>query len=195
MFNSISWQEFLTTIAVAAGGYYVITTLLLYSSEITNIFKQKQPKQIASEATEDQKDSIESNDLMGKVKYETEVNVPREKSVFAEELQVQSSNEDEETVIGSTSKNSDTLIIGTIADILQEIKALTEVVKDSSKEEAVLLFKSLLSRYPQLVGTHYHEAVSLFIYDCCKQQCEFDLEPKEIKSWWPEVENISNGNQ
>lgn len=195
MFNSISWQEFLTTIAVAVGSYYAITTLLFYSSEITNIFKQKQSKQIASEATEDQNDSIESNDLMGKIKYETEVNVPREKSVFAEELQVQSSNEDEETVIGSTSKNSDTLIIGTIADILQDIKALAEVVKDSSKEEAVSLFKSLLSRYPQLAGTHYHEAVSLFIYDCCKQQCEFDLEPKEIKSWWPEVENSSNDNQ
>ena len=195
MFESISWQEFLTTIAVAVGGYYAITTLLLYSSEITNIFKQKERKQFASEANDDQNDSNESNDLMGKIKSETEVNVPREKSVSAEELQVQSSNENEETVTASRSNPSDTLIIGTIADVLQEIKALTEVVKDSSKEEAGSLFKSLLSRYPQLVGTHYHEAVSLFIYDCCKQQCEFDLAPEEIKSWWPEVENSSNGNQ
>lgn len=195
MFNSISWQDFLTVMAVAVGSYYAITVLLLYSSEITNIFRQKESKQFSSEATEDQIDSIESNDLMGKVKYETEVHVPREKNVSSEELQVQSLNEIEESITTSVSVNSDTLLIGTIADLLQEAKVLAEVVSDSSKEEAVSLFKSLLSRYPQLAATHYREAVSLFIYDSCKQHCEFDLEPKEIKSWWSEIEDTKKDNQ
>jgi hypothetical protein len=195
MFNSISWQDFLTAIMIVVGGYYAITTLLLYSTEITSIFKQKQPKQITSEVAEDQKDSIESNDLMGKVKYETEVQVPREKSISVEELQVLSSDEHEEAVTTSSANHSDTLIIGTIADLLQEIKALAGVVKDSSKEEAVPLFKSLLSRYPQLAGTNYREAVSVFLYDSCKQQCEFDLEPNEINSWWPTTGNTSSESQ
>jgi FtsZ-interacting cell division protein ZipA len=78
MFNSISWQEFLIIIAVAITGYYVITTLLLYSGEITRIFKQKESKQIDSDTHDDQSGSNETNDLMGKIKYETEVNVPRE---------------------------------------------------------------------------------------------------------------------
>lgn len=195
MFNSISWQEFLTTIAVAIGSYYAITTLLFYSSEITNIFRQREPKQIASETNEDQNDSTESNDLMGKVKYDTEVNAAREKSVSSEELQVQSSNENEETIKTSLSNNADALLLGTIADLLQEVKVLAEVVSDSSKEETVSLFKSLLSRYPQLVGTHCQEAVSFNIYDSCKAQCEFDLELNEITSWWPEVKSNSNDNQ
>ena len=192
MFESISWQEFLSTIALIVGGYYAITTLLLYSNEIKSIFKQKERKQITSEITEDQNDSNESNDLMGKVKYDTEVNVPHEMLIAVEEIQVQSSNENEEAVEGSVSVKADVLIIGTIADLLQEIKALSAAVKDSSKEEAVSLFTTLLSRYRQLVGTRYQEAVNLFIYDSCKDKCEFNIESNEIKSWWSEAESLSS---
>lgn len=192
MFESISWQEFLSTIALTVGGYYAITTLLLYSNEIKSIFKQKERKQITSESTEDQNDSNESIDLMGKVKYDTEVNVPHEMLIAVEEIQVQSSNENEEAVEGSVSVKADVVIIGTIADLLQEVKALSAAVKDSGKEEAVSLFTTLLSRYRQLVGTRYQEAVSLFIYDACKDKCEFNIEPNEIKSWWSEAESLSS---
>jgi hypothetical protein len=144
MFNSISWQDFLIVIVVAISSYYIITSLLLYSGEITHIFKQKESKQIDSTTQDDQNGSNEPNDLMGKIKYETEVNVPREKSITSEELQFQSSNESEEIIEPTQSNQSDTLIIGTIADLLQEIKALAEVVSTSSKEESVSFFKSIL---------------------------------------------------
>jgi hypothetical protein len=194
MFNSISWLEFLTAIAVVVIGYYVISTLLLYSGEITHIFKQNEPKQIDQETDDDQNSSNEHNDLgdlLGKIKYETGVNVPREKSVTSEELQFQSSNESEEIIVPVQSNQSDTLIIGTIADLLQEIKALAEVVSTSSKEESISFFKSLLQRFSKLRGTHYEDAVNVFIYNSCKEQCNFDLQPNEIKSWWiAEEENV-----
>jgi hypothetical protein len=196
MFNSISWQEFLAAIAVVVIGYYVITTLLLYSGEITYIFKQKESKLIDSATQDDQSGSNERNDpsdLMGKIKYETEVNVPREKSVASEELQFQSSNESEEVIVPVQSNQTDTLLIGTIADLLQEIKALAEVVSISSKEESVSFFKSLLQRFSKLRGTHYEDAVNVFIYNSCKEQCSFDLQPNEIKSWWiVEEENLKH---
>jgi hypothetical protein len=195
MFNSISWQEFLTAIAVVVTGYYVISTLLLYSGEITHIFKHKESKQIDPGAPDDQNSSNESNDLMGKIKYETEVNVPREKSVTSEELQFQSSNESEEIIVPVQSNQTDTLLIGTIADLLQEIKALAEVVSTSSKEESVSFFKSLLQRFSKLRGTHYEDAVNMFIYNSCKEQCSFDLQPNEIKSWWIAEESNSTSNQ
>jgi len=195
MFNSISWQDFLIVIVVAISSYYIITSLLLYSGEITHIFKQKESKQIDSDAHDDQSGSNEPNDLMGKIKYETEVNVPREKSVTSEVLQFQASNESEEVIVPVQSNQTDTLLIGTIADLLQEIKALAEVVSTSSKEESVSFFKSLLQRFSKLRGTHYEDAVNMFIYNSCKEQCSFDLQPNEIKSWWIAEESNSTSNQ
>ena len=198
MFNSISWQDFLIVIVVAISSYYIITSLLLYSGEITHIFKQKESKQIDPDAHDDQNGSNERNDpsdLMGKIKYETEVNVPREKSVASEELQFQSSNESEEIITPVQSNQTDTLLIGTIADLLQEIKALAEVVSISSKEESISFFKSLLQRFSKLSGTHYEDAVNMFIYNSCKEQCSFDLQPNEIKSWWIAEESKSTSNQ
>jgi hypothetical protein len=195
MFNSISWQDFLIVIVAAISSYYIITTLLLYSGEITHIFKQKESKRIDSYTQDDQNGSNETNDLMGKIKYETEVNVPREKSVASEELQFQASNESEEVIVPVQSNQTDTLLIGTIADLLQEIKALAEVVSTSSKEESVSFFKSLLQRFSKLRGTHYEDAVNMFIYNSCKEQCSFDLQPNEIKSWWIEEESNSASNQ
>jgi hypothetical protein len=194
MLESISWQEFLTIITAAVAAYYAIGTLLLYRAEITNTFGQKEPKQILSVVQEDQNDSIESHDLMGRIKSESQVNGSREKSVSADELQVTRSGESEEAMT-SPSISFDTLTIDTIADILQEIKALTQVVKYSSKEEAISLFKTLLSRYAQLAATRYRDAVSLFIYQSCTEHCGFDLQPNEIRSWWPKVEGISKDNQ
>ena len=195
MFNSISWQDFLIVIVAAISSYYIITTLLLYSGEITHIFKQKESKRIDSYTQDDQNGSNETNDLMGKIKYETEVNVPREKSVTSEELQFQSSNKSEEVIVPVQTNQTDTLLIGTIADLLQEIKALAEVVSTSSKEESVSFFKSVLQRFSKLRGTHYEDAVNMFIYNSCKEQCSYDLQPNEIKSWWVAEESNSTSNQ
>ncbi len=195
MFETISWQEFLTVITGVVICYYAISILLLFSSEIINLFKQKQSKQITPETIEDQYDSSESNELMGKVKYETETSPTREKSISSEELQIQSIDETEEVIELSSVKPSDAILLGTIADFLQEIKALTEVVKDSSKEEATALFKSLISRYQQVGDTHYKDALNIFIYDSCEQHCAFNLELKEIIVWWPEAEKMSIHNQ
>ncbi|QLH32243.1 MAG: hypothetical protein HWD62_07190 [Cyclobacteriaceae bacterium] len=83
MFESISWQEFISTIALLIGGYYVITTLLLYGSEISNIFKQKKLNLTNTHERENQTDSNESIELMGSVKYggRQSENVPREEKV------------------------------------------------------------------------------------------------------------------
>ena len=98
MFNSISWQEFLTAISLIVGGYYAISTLLLYGAEITSIFKQEKSKSTQPEVSEDQNDSNESNDLMGSVKYETGVNVPHENLIESSELNVQEAKEADEPI-------------------------------------------------------------------------------------------------
>src|SRR5438045_3708029 len=99
MFNSISWQEFLSAITVIAGGYYIVTALLLYSSEITNIFNQKEPKQITPEINEDQNESNKIiDDLMGGIKFDRETNVPHENIVRSDEINAQPLREAEEPI-------------------------------------------------------------------------------------------------
>ena len=95
MLESISWQEFISTIALLIGGYYAITVLLLYSKEITNIFKQKKLNLTNTSVRENQTESNESIELMGSVRYASSQSedVPREEKVEAEEAETESSDD------------------------------------------------------------------------------------------------------
>ena len=123
---------------------------------------------------------------MGKINSETQVNVPHEILLESEEINVQPSGEAEEPIRQSATNSPETLLIGTIADLLEEIKTVIAGLPPNEKEETVLLFKALLSRYPQLILTRYQEAINFFIYNSLKEKATFDLKPNEIKSWWYE---------
>lgn len=193
MFQSISWQEFLTAISLIVGGYYAITTLLLYGDEITSIFKQEKSKSIELEVSEDQNDSNESNDLMGKIKCETGVNVPHENVIEASELNVQEAKEADEPI---TSIDPREAMMAGFASVLQEeIETLVTEFSASAEGEIILVFKSLLSVYPQLVRTPYKASLSLLICDSLKANSAFHPELNEINSWWPQVAANSSDNQ
>src|SRR5258706_4203918 len=177
MFNTISWQEFLSAITVIAGGYYIVTALLLYGTEIKNIFKQKEPKLIAAEMSGDQNDSNESNDLMGRIKYETEVNVPHESVVESDEINITQLNESEEPI-----ESRDTLI-DSFKELHNEIEIIAEGLTPDSRE-GLLLFESLLPRYPQLLQTPYEEEIIRLVCKLISEKLSEHLEPNEIKSWW-----------
>jgi len=178
MFNSISWQDFLFAISVIVGGYYVITTLLLYSNEIKSIFKQSVSKSIAHDSHEDQNVSDDSNNLMGGVKYETEVNVPHENVVESNELTLQQNKEAEEPI---EQFNPDERIAETLTG---EIETLITEFSSSDEGEIILVFKSLLSVYPQLVNTPHKNSINLQIYNSLKKKSAFHPELNEINSWW-----------
>ncbi len=186
MFNSISWQEFLSIIGLIVGGYYAITTLLLYSEEIKSIFKQKELKSIETIASDDQNDSNESIDLMGTIKYETPVNVPHEKVVESDEINTQPLKEIEEPIDQVTAISPDVLITKSVAELLREIKTIVTELSQGSREEIASIYHSLLQRYPQLTGTNYQEEISLFINDSLSTNTTHSFTLDEIKSWWTE---------
>lgn len=195
MLDSISWQEFFATVALIAGGYYVITFLLLYSGEITKIFTQKRSNHSTAELKSNQLDSNELNDLMGGVRYQNreEQNVPREDVRSAEELKFVSSDMDLEVfhavdLIDEQHQNE-------FQKIIEEINSLVEVISEGNKEESILLFKTLLANYPQLIGTAYQERVSDHIFHACIKACQFHFELDEINSWWTEDVPASEDNE
>jgi FtsZ-interacting cell division protein ZipA len=195
MLESISWQEFISTIVLLIGGYYLITILLLYSTEINNFFKQKKLTPSGTETKSDQNDSNESDNLMGSVRYENRAaqTVSREETANAEDIDVVLSHEDEEAIsavdVGQEQMEND------LASIQLEIHSLIEVLSERSKEESISLFKTLLSNYPRFIGTSHQQQLSQMIYDACKEAGPDHFELSEIDSWWTEPEDTSSHNQ
>jgi len=87
--------------------------------------------------------------------------------------------------------SEESLIIGTIADLLQEAKTLIQVILEceGEREESISMFRSLFSKYPGLAETKFRTAINMFILDMCKDECAFDLSISEVNSWWPSHAN------
>ncbi|MDZ7650298.1 MAG: hypothetical protein U5K54_25935 [Cytophagales bacterium] len=193
MLNSISWEGYLSAIALLVGGYYAIATILLYSNEIKNIVNQKARKNSNEDVSENQSDSNESNSLMGDIRYEslTQGNVSREQILATEEMSFAPLAEADEPIDG-TLNNAINRFVSTL---LTEIESLLEVIARDNKKETATLFQALLHNYPQLVATDFQDEVSQHIYDALKIDCEFQIELNEVKSWWPVRQPKSDDNQ
>lgn len=192
MLQSISWQEFLTAVSLILGIYYTISTLLLYSGEITSIFKQKKRNSIDESGSIGQSDSNESNDLMGKVKYMTTVNVPHEKSVDAEDVTVNNSDEQnlkvhddaEESITISIPDTPETTLTKAVSELLKQAKSILTEFPPRDKEEALLVFNPLFSKFPQLIGTNFQDEVNEFIHSALSSNTDIQFDLNDIKSWW-----------
>lgn len=195
MFESISWQEYLSVITLLIVGYYLVTTLLLFSNEITNIFKQKQLDFPVGETILYQSESNDTEDLMGKVRYETheQQNVIREEKIEVDQLAFSADEVAEESI--QVFDELEDSIKKSIQNIKEEVDALSQIVSGNNKEEVVSLFQSLLSRYAQFIGTHYQKEINQIIYNSHKVQSEFQIELSEINSWWPQTMNQSTKRQ
>lgn len=187
MLQSISWQEFISTIALFTGGYYVIAVLLLYSREIDNFFRQKKANLTTKEVGEDQVISNESFSLIGSVKNDrVEIeNVPRGAKIESENLRILGMAEPEESISGSVTNDTDATLLKSISRLTEEVQTLTSVVAHGSKEDCAELFRTLLSNYSDLVHTKHQPEITALIYNSCKEHCQFQIDLDEVKSWWP----------
>ncbi|WP_276374286.1 hypothetical protein [Chryseolinea sp. H1M3-3] len=182
MLNSISWQQFFYTVIVAVGSYYAISILLLYSKDIT---QKIQALKTRSVKTDPQSAGTGLDNLMGAIKNEqpSETISSNQKVVSSTEISIS------ENASNTAAKYlEDALLIGTVSDLLQEIKVISDMIAESkgNGEDAASAFQSLLKNYLHLSATKYQEAIDLVIYDHCKNQLALQLEMSEIKSWWPQ---------
>jgi hypothetical protein len=178
MFNSISWQQFFSTLLTVLGAYYIISFLLLYSKEIIHKVKSKS----------DQPDSGPSElkgpaiDLMGKIKKD----LPNrhEQSIEAQEINVAVESKQLPSIEGE-----DALLVGSVSDLLQEIKILIKVIKEGkgTHDDAVPMITSLLSNYEQLINTKYQASISLFIHEQLQNEFAIQSDLKNIAGFWPQM--------
>lgn len=191
MFSSITWEIFLTTVATLLGGYYGITTLLLYHREITRWIKSgKQQSFVKTEPTTVRTSPFA---VMGNIQKES-TQILRSSIETAAEISVAADDEEPDTVHSpeASTSSEEHLLIGNIADLLQEIKIVSQLIAEckSDKAEGESLFRTLLQRYSHLRNTTYRDAINLFIADTTHDQFVFDLSIKEINAWW-EIEQNS----
>lgn len=176
MFNAISWEQFLTTAGLLIGGYYLITTVIFYHREILAwVNNRGKTKTTAPES----KPSLPN--LMGKIQPEP-VRPIRKQTVEADEMNFGPATQDEDNQPPADTK----LITGSVADLLQEIKTLAEMIAEnnSPQQESITLFKSLLEHYPNVRDSPFREAVTIVIHTACKDDCHFDIGLNEVKQWW-----------
>lgn len=173
MFQSISWHEFLTVALIGGIGYYAVSSVVLYSEEIKSFFRNGRINLPGSDNTTDQ-----IQNLIGAAKPE-----PRaEWEPGSGDLQFAPLKKQEESV--SPSNDPDMLLVGSVADLVEEIKTLSKKTSTVSKEAISSRFKPLLLRYPQLSSTKYRETISLLISDTLKEHSPHSISHQEVDSWW-----------
>lgn len=177
MLNSISWSVFLTAITLLIAVYYAVSSVLYYRHEISNLFRRKNlpDSNIISNRV------VADHPLMGTTKPEAP-KIIRKQSVSTEELLFAPP-----PIKETPTSDSDPIIIGTIADLLQESKDLAKSMAETttSKEECASLFQALLERYPQLNNSTYKDAISISLFHTCKTELGISCTLEEISSWWP----------
>lgn len=186
MFSSISWQEFLLVIVFAVLTYYCLAAIFLFRAEIVSLFRG----QISGSMRKDDLPPFDSGSrVMGSIQPDEERVNQRISTDSVREIEVLPSEDDPETlaeVRQSPGIESGAMLIGSVADLLQEVKTLVELIAEykSPKEEALSLFQTLLLRYPHLRESIYQEPVNLYIYENSKSRFPFILELGEIRRWW-----------
>lgn len=181
MLDSISWEQYLTVLALVVLLYYLISSLLLFSNELVSLFKQTSRRNVNRLNPTLDQTSSDHGDLLGIAK----IDVPHENKISSEDIVPRPQREIEEPVITPDAPSYSGLVVGSVADILEEIKSLASGLAGSTHEEVAAMFRQLLSRHLNLVGTAYQESLNLVIVGELADKCSINLEPGEIATWWP----------
>src|SRR5689334_7726947 len=129
MLRSISWQDFLIALAVLAGAYYLVVALVFYREEIADLFRNgpaSRGRERSSETDRPQKTSP----LMGLVVDDGQSQASSEVTRETSEEQHYAAHDELPEEVG-TASGSDEMLVGTVSDLLEEIKTICTAIIDS----------------------------------------------------------------
>ncbi len=165
MFNTISWELFFVTVTILVGAYYFIVVLLLYAHEITRwrkSFFNKSHENVLVIPNEDVH-------VMG-IRNES---IPEEGA-------------EKNGVSSSLTSGSGDALVGTVADLLEEIKTLIQLTAENNwdKSKSQSLFQALFARYSMLKNTTHQQSISEYIADASSDEFPFEISVAEAMTWW-----------
>jgi hypothetical protein len=185
MFKSISWQEFVIALSIAAGCYYALIIIVFYSKDLAARLKgstvpASPAKKTPSHASQHTfMGSIDSNTPMRKKPV-------TQSSANADEFEVA------ETINALAVESPDT----TPSDeLLQELNNLFEIMKEGkpSQDSYVKNIKTLFAQYTHLIGPQDYTRISLLIIEELKTRHDIFLSTELVEELW-KTETVKHSN-
>jgi hypothetical protein len=184
MFKSISWQEFVIAVSLAAGCYYAFIILIFYRRDITARLKGSS---VSTNPSKQPPTEPRPKNLMGAIENSTPI---RRKPV------AQSSASPEEVEVAETTSPPIVEEAHSPADeLLQELSNLFEIMKEGkpSQESYLKNIRTLFSQYTNLIGQEEYTRISLLIIEELKTKHDIFLSAEVMEELWPK-ETVKHSN-
>jgi hypothetical protein len=172
MFQSISWTEFLTAIFILGVLYYAAAGTVLYQNEIKSFFTDGFQKKSEGETQQ----RGDSSFIGGAVQRQDTDEVPDEELQFAP---VKTS-----APIEHLTAATDMNLVGTVADLGEDIKRISGALPGLSRDEIRDNFTKLLRQYVKLAPTSYRSTINMLISETISEKTALKININEIDRWW-----------
>ena len=172
----LTWGEFALILAAALLIYYLIILLGYYQKELLAFFNQQRGPGASKGIPAD-------NSVMGIVNEDdAEMNL-----VDSDELCFAAPEEEEEVVPAYSDKNK-TLLLGGLADFMQELKTLIRITVEAedTKENFLSLFSLIASKYSQLMDGSFDQAIISYVLD---SELPFKISAEELEQTLYDLNN------
>jgi hypothetical protein len=173
MFNSISWQEFLTAALWAHLGYYLIVVVVFYPKDILAKVRRSGIGSASSDA-----EKISSSNLMGNIRPDPQ---PVKCTVKSDDVQVSvapSKDDYDAEQLENLASNK------VLTDLLNEIRLVARVAAEDQSCDGLSMIKELLSNYAA-VPAHERQTINGFIVKEFRAQCSVELNVAQLSAAWP----------
>lgn len=189
MFKSISWQQFIIAVSVAAVCYYTVIIIIFYFRDIAARLKGGQ---VSASRLKERQSTRPARNLMGLIAPATPIKRKPvdQSSASAEDVVVQeNANEPAADDVQSTPAD----------ELLQELGNLFEIMKEGkpSQESYVKNIKTLLSQYAHLIGPEDHKGIHQTISEELKTKHNVFLSTDVLDELWPKAaaKKINHSNK
>lgn len=195
MLHTITWQTFVLILLAMLAVYYILSVAVFFRKDALAWIKSRSNGAAPSRTPTEVSDTNivsepATTSMMGAIQElpmaEDEVEY---ETVAADEIEfIADENEIPETFFPLIQKASptDNLLIGSVADLLQEIKTLFKMLQEynSSREEGCNLLQSLLTKYPHLAESTFKDSITEYVCDLSRNGIPFELQYQEVNTLW-----------
>lgn len=185
MFKSISWQEFIIAVSIAAACYYAAILIIFYFKDIAARLKGGHftPNQV-----KERQSCRAARNLMGPIASATPIQRKPvvQSSASAEEVEVQEN---------TNAPAAEDVQSAPADELLQELVNLFEIMQEGkpTQESYIKNIKTLLSQYTHLIGSKEYARISQTIIEELKTKHDVFLSTDVVDELWPK-ETARNNN-